>query len=597
MPAEKAKNFGGAMRRLAGYLRPQWPAVAAVFVMTILSVGSNIAGPRIMETGINELVSAVSQKISAGAAARMDFTPFGRALTLMLGAYLAAALFLFVQSRLMTRVSRNVIYHMRREVDRKLSRLPLSYYDGTGRGEILSRVTNDIDNISATLQQNLTQIVTAVFTLFGVLIMMFTIHATLTLLCLLTLPLMFLATALIMRRSQKYFGTQWASTGALGALTEEAYTGHEIITAFGREEAMRTRFGEENTRLYRAGFRAQFLSGIIMPMMWMLNNLNFVVVCVYGGVQVAGGAMSFGAVQAMIQYARQFTQPIQQTSAILNMLQSTAASAERVFELLDVAEETPDTGDTRLSDPRGAVCFENVSFAYRPDAPLIAHMNLSLRPGQRVAIVGPTGAGKTTIVNLLMRFYELDEGRITVDGTDIRSMRRRDLRALFGMVLQDTWLFHGTIRENIAYGRQDADAAAVRRAASVASVDHFVRTLEHGYDTEINDDATNISQGQKQLLTIARAFLSDPQILILDEATSSVDTRTEILIQRAMEKLMQNRTSFIIAHRLSTIRDADLILVMRDGAIVEQGRHEELLAQGGFYAEMYNSQFAEEATS
>ncbi len=590
MPGEKAKNFKGSFKRLLSYFKPQKGILSVVLVMALFSVGCTVAGPKILERGLNQLIEALMGHFQAGLP--MDFGPFGTTLLIMLGIYALSAAFGFVQQRIMAVVSRNIIYNMRRQVDKKLSRLPLSYYDGTTRGEILSRVTNDIDNIGSTLQQNLTQIVTAVFTLIGVLIMMFTIDVKLTFLCLATLPVVFIATALIMKRSQKHFAAQWAATGTLNSHIEEMYTGHNIVRVFGREKETREVFLTENEKLYGSSYKAQFISGIIMPLMFFLNNLNFIIICVIGGVQVAGNPARFGSIQAMIQYARQFTQPIQQTASIANVLQSTVASAERVFELLDEKEELPDPQKPlRLEGVKGHVGFDHVSFRYNPEVPLIDDINLDVQPGRKVAIVGPTGAGKTTVVNLLMRFYELGGGAITVDGTDIRELTRDNLRDQFGMVLQDTWLFSGTIRDNIAYGRHGASEEEIVAAAKAASVDHFVRTLEHGYDTVIEDEATNISQGQRQLLTIARAFLSDPRILILDEATSSVDTRTEILIQRAMEKLMENRTSFVIAHRLSTIKNADIILVMRDGAIVEQGNHDALLAKNGFYAELYNSQF------
>ncbi len=523
----------------------------------------------------------------------VDFSAILTILLWMCGVYLLSALFSFFQQRIIAKVSRHVIYDLRKEVDQKLDRLPLSYFDNTGRGEVLSRVTNDVDNISSTLQQSMTQVITAVFTLIGVLIMMLTIDVWLTLLCMVTLPLVFIAMALIMKKSRKHFGDQWKTTGALNAHVEETITGLDIVNLYNREEQAEETFVEENEDLYQASFKAQFLSGIVMPLMGFLNNLNFVIICVVGGVQVAANPARFGALQAMLQYSRQFTQPIMQTASIMNVLQSTMASAERVFELLDETEESPEPlTPAVIENPKGAVSFEQVSFRYLEDKPLIENMTLNVKPGQRVAIVGPTGAGKTTLVNLLMRFYELNDGRINVDGVNIKDMNREDLRRQFGMVLQDTWLFGGTIRDNIAYGREGATEEEIKKAAKNASVDHFVQTLDGGYDTEINDDASNLSQGQKQLLAIARAFVADPNILILDEATSSVDTRTEVLIQKAMSKLLVGRTSFVIAHRLSTIRDADVILVMRDGAIVEQGKHEELLEAKGFYSELYMSQFA-----
>jgi ATP-binding cassette subfamily B protein len=478
-------------------------------------------------------------------------------------------------------------------VEQKLSRLPLRYFDSHPRGDLLSRVTNDIDNIGQTLQQTLTQLITSLLTVVGVLIMMLTISPLLTVFSLLAVPLSIVVTVIIASRSQKQFVAQWASTGALNAHVEEMHTGHSIVKVFGRQEEAIAKFDEENDRLYDASYRAQFISGIIQPALNFIANLNYVAIAVVGGLQVASGLLSLGDVIAFIQYSRQFTFPIIQTASIANVLQSAAASAERVFELMDEAEEVPDpVAPNVLRDARGAVAFEDVSFRYEPEVPLIEHLDLIADAGETVAIVGPTGAGKTTLVNLLMRFYDVDGGRITVDGVDTRDLTRDDLRRLFGMVLQDTWLFHGTIRDNIGYGREGATEDEIVAAAEAAHVDHFVRTLPDGYDTVIDDDASSVSAGEKQLLTIARAFLADPTILILDEATSSVDTRTEILIQRAMARLMRGRTTFVIAHRLSTIRDANTILVMDRGAIVEQGTHDGLLARDGFYAELYRSQFA-----
>jgi ATP-binding cassette subfamily B multidrug efflux pump len=493
----------------------------------------------------------------------------------------------------MAGISQRTVYGLRKEADAKLARLPLKYYDSNTRGEILSRVTNDIDNIASTLQQSLMQLITALFTVIGVLIMMFSISPLLAVIALATLPLSVIVTLSIARRSQKQFTEQWDSTGALNGHIEEMYTGHNIVKAFNRQKEAIDEFDRENGRLYQASFRAHFISSTIQPAMRFINNLNYVAVCVLGGMRVANGTLSLGDVQAFIQYSRQFTQPIVQTASIMNVLQSTVASAERVFELLDEEEETPDTQEpVVIEDVEGRVVFDSVSFRYKPDVPLIEDMNLEVEPGQTVAIVGPTGAGKTTVVNLLMRFYEINGGSISIDGVDIRDMARDDLRRLFGMVLQDTWLFNGTIRDNIAYGREDATESEIVAAARAAHVDHFVRTMPDGYDTELGDEASNISQGQKQLLTIARAFLADPEILILDEATSSVDTRTEVLIQEAMAELMRGRTSFVIAHRLSTVRNADTILVMDNGSIVEQGSHTELMKARGFYYGLYNSQFA-----
>jgi len=522
----------------------------------------------------------------------VDFNALLRILLILLTVYLLAAFFQWLQQYTMAGVAQNTVYRLRRDIDTKLARLPLKYYDNHPHGDILSRVTNDVDNIAHTLQQSITQVIHAVVTVIGVLIMMFSISPLLSWISLAIIPLSLLVTMFVVRRSQKYFIAQWDSTGALNGHIEETFTGHNIIEAFNQQDKTIERFDEENERVYEASFKAQFISGIIRPAINFLNNVNYVVICVVGGIRVATGLITLGGVQAFIQYSRRFTQPVIQVASITNVLQSTVASAERVFELLDEEEEIPDTENpVVLENVKGHVRFEHVYFSYHPDTPLIEDLNLDAQPGQTVAIVGPTGAGKTTLVNLLMRFYEIDSGRITIDGVDIRDMRRDDLRKIFGMVLQDTWLFNGTIRDNIAYGKEGATDEEIVAAAQAAYVDHFIRTLPQGYDTVLTEDASNISQGQKQLLTIARAFLADPKILILDEATSSVDTRTEMLIQKAMAELRQGRTSFVIAHRLSTIRDADTILVMNQGRIVEQGNHEELMATRGFYYDLYMSQF------
>jgi len=622
MPTEKAKDFKGSLRRLAGYLKPHKNQVAAVMVMALISVGLSIVGPKILGRATNLLFEGVIGKqlppgltkesiiamLKAVGKDRMadmvsgmnivpgrgvDFAAIGRVLLTLAGVYLASALFGWMQHYIMAGVSQRTVYGLRKEADAKLARLPLKYYDSNTRGEILSRLTNDIDNIASSLQQSLNQLTTAAFTVIGVLIMMFSISPLLAAIALATLPLSVLVTLMIAKRSQKQFAAQWESTGALNSHIEEMYTGHNIVKVFNRQQTAVDAFDKENERLFQAGFKAHFISSTIQPGMQFINNLNYVAVCVIGGMKVASGALSLGDVQAFIQYSRQFTQPIVQTASIMNILQSTVASAERVFQLLDEQEEVPDTANpVKLEHVAGHVVFDNVSFKYKAETPLIEHMHLDVQPGQTVAIVGPTGAGKTTLVNLLMRFYEIDEGSITIDGVDIRRMTRNSLRSLFGMVLQDTWLFAGTIRDNIAYGRENASEQEIMAAARAAYVDHFVRTLPDGYNTKLDDDASNISQGQKQLLTIARAFLADPEILILDEATSSVDTRTEVLIQEAMSELMKDRTSFVIAHRLSTIRNADTILVMDNGSIVEQGNHKALMAKRGFYYDLYNSQFA-----
>jgi len=524
--------------------------------------------------------------------AAVDFHYILNILFILAGLYITSALFAYIQQYIMAGVAQNTVYDMRRDVNEKLARLPLKFFDARTHGDILSRVTNDIDNIATTLQQSLTQLITSVVTLIGVLIMMLTISPWLTLIFAVVLPLSGLVTKAAASRSQKYFAGQQKELGLLNGHVEEMYTGHQIVKAFGHEHESIDKFNAINEKLYEAGWKAQFVSGMIMPILVFINNIGYVLVSVIGGIFVTNRAITIGDLQAFIQYSRQFTQPIVQTANIINIIQSTIASAERVFEILDEAEEIPDSIDAKVIEfPEGNVAFHNVKFSYQADVPLIEDMNIDVKPGQTIAIVGPTGAGKTTLVNLLMRFYEINGGKITVDGVDIRDIKRGALRNLFGMVLQDTWLFNGTIRDNIAYGRVGATDEDVVRAAQAAHADHFIRTLPDGYDTVLNEEASNISQGQKQLLTIARAILADPAILILDEATSSVDTRTEVYIQKAMLALMKKRTSFVIAHRLSTIRDADLILVMNEGQVIEKGTHNELLASGGFYADLYNSQF------
>ncbi len=623
MPAAKPKNFRGSLRRLAGELRPESLGISAVMVLAIVGVVLNVVAPKVLANATNLLFEGViskqlpagvtQQQVIAGLNARgdtqqaqmlsgmtlhpgtgVDFGAIATVLLAVLAIYVFASVFTWISSYVMAGVSQRTVYRMRREVDMKLARLPLKYFDSHPRGDILSRVTNDIDNIANTLQQSLTQIITSLFTVIGVLIMMLWISPVLAALSVLVIPVTIVLTIFIAKRSQKEFAAQWERTGTLNGHVEETHTGHSVVKVFGHQRDAVERFDEQNDKLFQASFRAQFISGIIQPVMMFVGNLNYVAICVVGGLQVATGAMSLGDVLAFVQYSRQFTMPITQVASIMNVLQSTVASAERVFELLDEAEEIPDSETPQvLERPQGRIAFEDVSFRYEPDAPLIEDLNLDVEPGATIAIVGPTGAGKTTLVNLLMRFYEIDRGRIEVDGIDTRDLTRANLRSTFGMVLQDAWLFGGTIRENIAYGCEGATEEEILAAARAAHVDHFVRTLPHGYDTVIDDDASNLSQGEKQLLTIARAFLADPQILILDEATSSVDTRTEVLIQRAMARLMKGRTSFVIAHRLSTIRDADTILVMNHGRIIEQGSHEELLARHGFYYDLYNSQFVE----
>jgi ATP-binding cassette subfamily B multidrug efflux pump len=626
LPPEKSKNFGQSFRRLLGRLRPERTRVALVILLAIGSVAFMVTGPKVLGDATNIIFDGfIGSRLPAGSTQAqvetglrasgqgqladmlgsmnvtpgvgIDFGTLSGILSVLVVLYIVSAAFGWAQAYIMAGVTQRTVYRLRQEVDEKLGKLPLKYFDDHSRGDLLSRVTNDIDNIGQSLQQSLTQLITSVLTVVGVLVLMFTINWELALISVLAIPASLIVTVLIIRRSQRLFVAQWASTGALNGQVEEMHTGHNIVTVFGRQKEAAAHFEEENERLYHAAYRAQFVSGIIQPSMNLISNLNYVAIAVIGGLRVASGQMSLGDVVAFIQYSRQFTQPIVQAASIANVLQSAVASAERVFELLDETEMVADPVAPRdVSNIRGEVAFEDVSFRYKPDAPLIENLSLTAEPGHTVAIVGPTGAGKTTLVNLLMRFYEIDGGKITVDGIDTRDMTREALRRNFGMVLQDTWLFHGTIRENIAYGLEGATEEQIVAAAENAHVDHFVRTLTDGYDTVIDDDATNLSQGEKQLLTIARAFLADPKILILDEATSSVDTRTEVLIQRAMSRLMSGRTTFVIAHRLSTIRDAELIVVMDRGRIVETGTHDELLAKHGAYYDLYQSQFAEGLT-
>ena len=637
----KSKNFKGTMKRLAGYLKPEAGKLIVVVLLTVASVAASVSGPRILGIATNALFegvigTALAERLPEGATSDeavemlragaeqlrtqgkdtdaeqaeqladmlsgmdvvvgqgVDFDLVARWLLLLAGVYLLSALFNWGQGFLMAGITQRTIYGLRTRVDEKLARLPLKYFDDHSRGDTLSRVTNDIDNIAQTLQQQAAQILSSVLTIVGVLGMMFWISPLLAGISLLVIPASVVVAMSIAKRSRVQFAAQWEKTGTLNGHVEEMFTGHNVVKVFGRQAEAVEVFDRENEGLYQASFRAQFISSTIQPSLHFLNNLNYVGVAVIGGLKVASGSLTLGDVQAFIQYSRQFNQPIVQTASAANVLQSAAASAERVFELLDAEEEVAETTEpVHRPAAEGHVEFRHVRFSYSPDKPLIEDLSLEARPGQTVAIVGPTGAGKTTLVNLLMRFYEIGDGAILIDGVDTRDMTRDDLRKTFGMVLQDTWLFKGTIRENLSYGREGATDDEIMAAAHAAHVDHFVRTLTDGYDTELNDDSSNISQGQRQLLTIARAFVADPPILILDEATSSVDTRTEALIQQAMKRLMQGRTSFVIAHRLSTIREADLILVMDEGAIIEQGTHNELMAAGGFYADLYNSQFTE----
>lgn len=591
MPVEKAKDVKGTLARLLRYFKPFRVQFLIVILAAVIGTAFNVVGPKILGLATTALFNGVVLQ-SQGAGA-VDFGYIGHILLTLLGLYVVSASFQYVQQYLMATVAQRTVYAMRKDVEEKFKRLPLKFYDSRTHGEILSRAVNDMDNISSTLQQSLTQLITSVLTILGVMVLMLTINPLLAGVVVLTLPLSLFVTASIARRSQEYFRRQQTRLGELNGHVEEMYTGHKIVKAFGREGASVAEFKRLNDGYYEAGWRAQFATGMIMPLMTFIGNLGYVLVAVIGGIMVAQGAIAIGDVQAFLQYVRQFSQPIMQLSSITNTIQLTLASAERVFELLDEPEEIPDAVRAQaIAAPQGAVELDHVTFGYKEGVPLIQDMTIHVKPGQTVAIVGPTGAGKTTLVNLLMRFYDVSGGAIRVDGVDIRDIKRGDLRRMFGMVLQDTWLFSGTIRENIAYGRDDATQGDVVHAARAAQADHFIRTLPGSYDTVLSGEATTLSQGQKQLLTIARAFLADPPILILDEATSSVDTRTELLIQDAMGELMKGRTSFVIAHRLSTIRNADVILVMSHGSIVEQGTHDELLAQKGFYAELYNSQFS-----
>jgi ATP-binding cassette subfamily B multidrug efflux pump len=616
---EKSLNFFPSLRRLLGHLAPELLILSLAVLLAIAGVVMNVLGPKILGMATDVIFTGVLGKnLPSGASKEevvaelraqgndkfadmverlnvipgqgIDFALLAEFLLLALVLYLVASLFLWLQGYLLNGAVQRSVYALRSQVEEKINRLPLGYFDKQSRGELLSRVTNDIDNISQALQQTLSQLLTSLLTVIGVTVMMFVVSPVLALIALVTIPVAILVTAVIGRRAQKLFIQQWKSTGELNGHIEEAFTGHSLVKVFGRQREVEAVFAERNRTVYGASFGAQFVSGLIMPTMFFIGNLNYVAIAVVGGLRVASGTMNLGDVQAFIQYTRMFTQPLTQLASLANLLQSGVASAERVFEVLDEEEQVPEEASS-LNPTCGRVAFEHIWFSYDPEQPLITDLSLVAEPGSTVAIVGPTGAGKTTLVNLIMRFYELDRGRITLDGVDIATVPRSALRAEIGMVLQDTWLFHGTIRENIAYGRPTATENEIHAAAEATYVDRFVHALPDGYDTMLDEEASNVSAGEKQLITIARAFLADPALLILDEATSSVDTRTEVLVQRAMAALRSDRTSFVIAHRLSTIRDADVILVMEDGQIVEQGTHQELLEARGHYFDLYNSQF------
>lgn len=604
-PAEKAKDFKGTLKKLVHYLGQYHLAIICVMIFTIGSTVFHIVGPKILGKATTEVFNGLVSKVQGGAG--IDFEKIGRILLLLISLYLISAVFSYIQGFIMTGISQKVAFNLRKELSEKINRLPMNYYDKRTYGEVLSRVTNDVDTLGMGLNQTLHQLITSVATVIGIFIMMLSISPIMTLIAVVTLPVSGILIGIVVKHSQKYFISQQAYLGHVNGQVEEVFGGHNVIKLFNKEETVLKQFEETNEILYQSAWKSQFLSGLMQPVMGFIGNLGYVAVAVLGGYLSIKGSIEVGDIQSFIQYVKQFTQPISQMAQVSNMLQSTIAASERVFEFLDENEEEqksflhatmedPKTGEVRNVTPddiTGKVDFEHVNFGYTRDKQIIHDFNLHVKPGQKIAIVGPTGAGKTTIVKLLMRFYDIDDGSIQIDGHDVQGFDRSELREAFGMVLQDTWLFKGSIMDNIRYGKLEATDEEVMEAAKAAHVHHFVQTLPDGYDMELNEEATNISQGQKQLLTIARAILADNRILILDEATSSVDTRTEVLIQEAMDNLMKGRTSFIIAHRLSTIKNADLILVLKDGDVIEQGNHEELMAQGGFYCDLYNSQFEE----
>lgn len=589
---EKAKNFKGTMNKLLQYLKPYKLSILIVILFAIGSAAFTIVGPKILGNATTKLFEGLVSKVSGAPGAAIDFTYIGNIVILLLGLYILSTVFGIIQGYIISGVAQKVSYNFRKEIDEKINRMPLKYFDKTTHGEVLSRITNDVDTVSQTLNQSMSQIITSVITIIGVLIMMLSISWQMTLVALLILPVSMILIMAVVKRSQKYFKSQQEYLGHVNGQVEEIYSGHNIVKAFNKEEEEVKKFEKVNDTLYHSAWKSQFLSGMMMPIMTFIGNIGYVAVSILGGWLAVKRTIAVGDILAFVQYVRSFTQPIAQVAQIANVLQSTAAAAERVFKFLEEEEEVPEAENpVKLQKVQGEVTFQDVQFGYNPDKIIINDFSSNIKPGQKVAIVGPTGAGKTTIVKLLMRFYDINSGAICIDGHDIKDFTREDLRNMFGMVLQDTWLFNGSIMENIRYGRLDATDEEVIEAAKAAHVHNFVKTLPNKYQMELNEEASNVSQGQKQLLTIARALIADPKILILDEATSSIDTRTEVLIQKAMENLMEGRTSFIIAHRLSTIRDADLILVMKDGDIVEQGNHEELLKADGFYASLYNSQF------